>query len=194
MKELTIEITDKCSLNCLHCSTKAGLNGKIFLSLDDIEGYLERFHDFEVVRLSGGEPFEHPQIVDLCKLVKDYGRISKILSIGVKNRREFDETLMREVKPYLDEIVFSMHGYYNVHDSIVTSDKQWTRQLPYWDMMCDSFDSARAAGIPISFQTVLMKNNYEDLRNMALNMWSFKKCGRENYKWHILRFVKQGRG
>jgi len=68
MKELTIEITNYCSLNCLHCSTKANTQGEIFFSVNQINNYLNQFPDFKKVRLSGGEPFEHPDLVEILKM------------------------------------------------------------------------------------------------------------------------------
>jgi len=202
MKELTIEITNHCPLNCLHCSTRAGKDGSLYMPLDEVERYIGIFKDFDTVRISGGEPFEHPDLSDILKLIKSDRRKTVVLSCGVTQREdEFPHEIrpeqMKALAPNIDEIVFSMKGFYDVHDQIVTSDEHWTRQPSYWDMMIDSCENAQRAGIEISYHTVLMKSNFEDLRNIALAV----SCSRleitppdKRYHLHILRFVKQGRG
>ena len=106
MKELTIEITNKCSLNCLQCSTEASPNGKIFFSEDYVGLVLDKYNDFKKIRLSGGEPFEHPKIENIAKLIHNKDRIVDILSCGVLQKHEIPIEKMREIKPYVSEIIF----------------------------------------------------------------------------------------
>ena len=200
MKELTLEITNNCFLNCIQCSTKANPKGKIYFSLEQVASYLDRFTDFDVVRLSGGEPFQHPQLRDIVRIIHKQNKKVQILSCGVKNGREISEKEMSSVKKYIDEIIFSMHGDDPLHDQIVTSDEFWLRHPPYWDMVSDSADNALMNGINVSFQTVLMQANYSQLESIAHCLDSLSYCRKvncsidKNTKWHILRFVKQGRG
>jgi len=200
MKELTIEITNRCSLNCLQCSTRADSSGEIFFSLDKIKEYLEKYSEFEVVRISGGEPFEHPWIDKICKLIKDKKKQVKILSCGVYYNQTVPAGFLKEIKPNVDEIIFSYHGYIPTHENIVTSHMDWTKRLPYWDFLCDTIDNATLAKIPYSFETVLMQENFSKLEEIADNISKLGKIkmingfGDENINWHILRFVKQGRG
>ena len=87
MKELTIEISDKCSLNCLQCSTEAGSDGTIYFSLEQIKSILEKYNNFKAVRLSGGEPLEHPQLTEIVRLIAQQNKEAYILSCGVKERK-----------------------------------------------------------------------------------------------------------
>ena len=194
MKKLTIEITNRCSLKCPQCSTEEGNDGKVFVSMKSVAESLERFPDFKAVRISGGEPFMHPEIVGLAKLVHEQNRRVQILSCGVWYHKPIPKSLMLEISPYADEIIFSMQGYYSQHDSIVTSDKDWLSHPPYWDMLCDTVDNTILAGIPISFQTVVMKSNYDYLRDIALCVSGISRASDQGVDWRILRFVKQGRG
>jgi len=87
-----------------------------------------------------------------------------------------------------------MHGMDPLHDQIVTSDQIYVRHPPYWDYVCDSADNAILVGIPISFHTVVMQDNYSELEEIAKCMHYYSETLRKPTSWHLLRFVKQGRG
>ena len=116
------------------------------------------------------------------------------MSCGLKNRRTIPQETMKAIRPYVKEIIFSMHGTDPTHDQIVASDPIYQNHPPYWDYVCDSSDNARWEAIPVSFQTVVMKFNYDNLKEMAKFMHLHSHITNEATKWHILRFVKQGRG
>ena len=175
----------------------AGSDGKVFLGLEEISKILHDFRDFDSARISGGEPFEHPALQDIVGLANYNNRRVSILSCGVVQRKEVSVNRMDEIRDYVSDIIFSMHGTDPVHDQIVANDKIYCRHPPYWDMLMDSADNARTAGIPVSFQTVLMKDNLESLEDIAHAVYCFNNFnhpGEYRASWHILRFVKQGRG
>lgn len=194
MKELTLEITNRCSLNCIQCSTQASEIGTCYWSQNTFEKYLNKFDDFDVVRLSGGEPFEHPSLESFLKQIKEQNKKTIVLSSGTKEKRHFTKNEMQSVKPFLDEIVFSMHGFYDVHERIVCPGYGKFADNPYWDIMIDSFDHANQAKIYTSFQTVVMNQNFEELDDIAKSMWMLINSIKRDFNWHLLRFIKQGRG
>lgn len=50
-------------------------------------------------------------------------------------------------------------------------------------------------GIPrISFQTVAMQDNFNELERICRTLGSMKGYFKHDVYWHILRYVKQGRG
>lgn len=198
-----MEITDNCPLNCLHCSSEAGIKGGMFWTREDVAHYLGRYPDFDTVRLSGGEPFQHPDLVGILRMIHDGGRRSVVLSSGVWNpsidsKGEFGampipSKALAQAKPYLDEIVFSIHGFYDVHDRIVCSDHNPYRHPPFWDIMCDTTDNCREVGIFYSYQCVLMRSNFDNLKEIFLSMMCDMKSRGASHL-HLLRYVKQGRG
>jgi MoaA/NifB/PqqE/SkfB family radical SAM enzyme len=194
MKELTVEITDKCSLKCLFCSTLARKCRNTHITPEKMADILDKYPDFRQVRLSGGEPFEHPRLEELLEMLKERERITTLLSCGVKNDRVIPEKFLEQIEPLIHDIVFSYHGFYDEHERIVTSNRPFHLTYPYWDMMMDSADNANWVGIPVSFQTVAIQQNYDKLGAMAKTMGDLKNGCRIDLSWHILRFVKQGRG
>ena len=85
MKELTIEITDNCMLRCLQCSSNARPDKSKYMTLSEINEILKKFKDFESVRLSGGEPFQHPNLTEIIRFIKSRDRKITIMSCGLTN-------------------------------------------------------------------------------------------------------------
>ncbi len=67
MVSVNIEITDKCNLHCAFCFNNSEQKHSRFLTLDEFQKFLSKLIEFGVtdVTLSGGDPFLHPQIVDI---------------------------------------------------------------------------------------------------------------------------------
>ena len=204
MGELTLEITNNCPLYCVHCSTRASRQGDVYWSLEDVEHYTKKYDHHQDIRLSGGEPFQHPQLEDIVKYLHNQGKSVTILSSGVTNfgenelgARPLTKKTLRRVKPFIKEIVFSLQGHYDSHDRIVISDHNPYRHPPYCDILLDSTEPVQELNIPFSFHTVLMKSNIDSipdiLRDVALFGYHHGRCVRLMHL-HLLRFVKQGRG
>lgn len=79
-RKALVQITERCNLHCAHCfvsSTKSGND----MPLDQFTGtVLPRLRDARVERitLTGGEPFEHPDLMTMCRAVTDTG-----ISLGI---------------------------------------------------------------------------------------------------------------
>ena len=125
MKELTLEITNRCSLNCIQCSSEADSEGEIFFKLDKIEKILEKYNEFDTIRLSGGEPFEHPKIDKICELIKNLNKKVVILSSGVFYDAPLPKGFLKKIGCHIDEIVFSYHGREKIHEEIVTQTDEY---------------------------------------------------------------------
>ena len=71
LKEITIEITQRCPNYCIHCSSLSSLNCSTQLSFDDIRNVIDDAVSLgaELICISGGEPFMHPQITDIIRYV-----------------------------------------------------------------------------------------------------------------------------
>src|SRR4051794_37125047 len=79
-RKALLQITERCNLHCAHCFVSATRHGAD-LSLEAIgDRVLPRLVAARVRRLTltGGEPFVHPQILEICSAVVDAG-----LSVGL---------------------------------------------------------------------------------------------------------------
>ena len=58
----------------------------------------------------------------------------------------------------------------------------------------DSSENANWEGVPIAFQSIIMKHNFSYLRKIAWCVNQVSYCCKKSLKLHYLRYVKQGRG
>jgi len=74
LKKIEIAITDYCNLDCRLCSQATPYQkNKKMMSLDDLKriGSLIRPHEFDYVKISGGEPTMHPQFDRICRVLPE---------------------------------------------------------------------------------------------------------------------------
>ena len=198
-KELTYEILGKCSLNCIHCSTIACPERNDFASFEEFCRNIEEFSEYGIVRLSGWEPFHHPDIVKMVDFMHERWINIEILSSGTVDKKPISREKLEPLVGKVDNIVFSMHGYCEDYHRIVNPKFQYGH--PYWDDMMDSVEECASLWISFSFQAVIMKENADKLedivKNVALlNHLYYRNIRKGKFKkiWiHFLRYIKQWR-
>lgn len=127
-KELLLEISYKCNLKCIHCSS-IGCDGKI--KVDDIPKLID-LDEIDVVRLSGGEPTLVSNLPDYIKLFKD-NYIKVILQTN-------GSTPLYEYKQLdIDEIWISFYGEAVIHN-FITMDNTYYRVRNNILALMDDFD------------------------------------------------------
>lgn len=74
---MLVEITYACKMNCSHCMSDCKSDGES-MSLEVLEDTLRfiRRNQIPTWSFSGGEMFEHPQILDVLRLIESYWSIS----------------------------------------------------------------------------------------------------------------------
>jgi len=90
MKELTLEITNKCNQNCPWCSSSSVLDGR-HNPVRKMVGILENYqNECDTVRISGGEPTLHPDLSLIVRRAKELKYRVVLLTTGVTlyNRKE----------------------------------------------------------------------------------------------------------
>ncbi|MGA2523280.1 MAG: radical SAM protein [Candidatus Bathyarchaeia archaeon] len=188
--DLTIEVTKKCPLNCLICSSEAGLPYKKELSTSQIKRIIKDAKELGTknVCFSGGEPFEHPDIAELCMYAKSLGLVVHIYSSG-NTRNECNllssirEDLLIQVKDSIGKLIIGLQGpNAETHELI-------TRVHGSFENAISSIEKAAKQSIPVEIHFVPVRLNYKLLPEMV----NFsKKAGITRVS--ILRFVPQGRG
>lgn len=99
MYELTLEITNQCTLNCLHCSSRSNEGLKTELSLGKIDKIVKKYKP-TWVNISGGEPCVRKDINGIIGILKSHG-----IKIRLYTTQLFDNY------KYVDEIVVSCYSY-----------------------------------------------------------------------------------
>lgn len=157
IENCTIEITNQCNFACLHCDYPKKRKGT-FMSLqllDIIAHQLLQMGTFRIV-ISGGEPFEHP---DILKIVDKLIGMSFEVKI-ITNGYYITENQIKELCKYRKlEIVFSLLGTCATHDHITTVDGSFSA-------IDSKVKKLKNAACKVSFQTCVMHNNFDNLKEL----------------------------
>lgn len=176
---LRISVTDRCNLRCVYCMPKEGLHWQRYedqLTLDEIvrvaqvaaQGGVNR------VRLTGGEPLVHPQIVEIVRRI---AMIPGIEDIGLTTNGILLERLARPLKEA---------GLKRVNVSLDTLDgekfKRITRGGEVSRVWKGIAAAERAELVPLKLNSVIVRGlNDDELAGLA-------RLTIEN-EWHV-RFIE----
>lgn len=199
MEELSIEITYKCPMNCIHCSSRAELGNETIIPtlriIDMIDKCKEHCGTTDV-SFSGGEPFEHQDFWELLKYVKKSGLKSIVYSCGIEAipwtnnygeksiyYKPFSLQRIQKLREYCDKLIISLHGTPETHNKIMNIEQN------AFLLALSTIRSAIDTGINVEIHFVPTKVNYKDIKIiygvcLALGI----------SKMSVLRYVPQGRG
>jgi MoaA/NifB/PqqE/SkfB family radical SAM enzyme len=191
LDDLTLEITKKCPMRCILCSSDGGEPYTNEFSLSELQDIIYQAKSLGVtqISLSGGEPLTYPYIFDICKYISDNGIELLVYTSG----NMFDENdsissisidyFLKLKNAGVKEIIFSTHGSNSeIHDKITATKGSFAN-------LSESIKNSQKAGLKADIHFVPIKENFRDLPLIAL--W-IKNLGLNSL--HILRFIPQGRG
>jgi MoaA/NifB/PqqE/SkfB family radical SAM enzyme len=149
----------RCNCRCVMCDIWQANAMKRELSRDDIARQLSSMRSLHVqqVVLSGGEALMHQNLWTLCELLRELDIKITLLSTGL-----LLETHAAGVVKWCDEVIVSVDGSREVHDSI--------RRIPRaFDRLAEGIAALRERrpGYPVSGRCVLQKANFRDLPNIV---------------------------
>jgi radical SAM protein with 4Fe4S-binding SPASM domain len=190
LKEISIEVTNKCSQHCLHCSSMAAVSFDNELSLKEIKDIVSDAKKLgaDSVVLSGGDPLSRGDIKEIIDFARGQGLSMKIETSGIYNSSgkmsaidpSFLDFFSANLRPK-DIIVFSCLGMPETHEKITTVKNSFNYLL-------NSIKEVKNKKIPVGVNTVVHSLNYNELIDL------YKLLNQEKIDdWHLLRLVKQGR-
>lgn len=113
--DVSLEILQKCLNNCLHCSSNSCHNSKAILRLDTIKQIIDDIVYLGAKRLclSGGEPFLHPDIIEIVEYATKKGLILDVYSSGIVGEYNLEKSISKEMlweckKRGLNRIMFNV--------------------------------------------------------------------------------------
>lgn len=117
LKEISIEVIRKCPNRCLHCSSYSTENCSEIISLEKFKEVVDGAKNLglKTVCFSGGEPFLHPDIVEMIDYVHSRGLSSYIYSSGIymdaqKERMSIPETILKEISKKVTKIIINIEA------------------------------------------------------------------------------------
>jgi len=191
--ELSIELTNRCPLNCIYCSSNSNLDRNTFLDLqkiiDTIENVKSKFR-INTISLSGGETFLYPNFEKLLDYLAQQDLEVIIYTSGIaideNNKRcSLPENLVTHLsrnKTKLTIVINIQGNDKNLIESI--------NRIPNsFELVEESIDKLLKKKIIIEANIIPMKFNYKFLEEIT------HFCIKKGFKKiHFLRFVPQGRG
>lgn len=95
-KIIYVEVTQKCNLQCIHCFNNSGPNHKLpkLVYFESVLRKVEQLNVKEIV-LSGGEPFVHPNILEIINMFAEKYSV-KILTNGTLLNKPIINYLIRK--------------------------------------------------------------------------------------------------
>jgi len=175
-KELLLEISYKCNLNCIHCSS-IGTNIEYKIKIKDISK-LVNLDEIESVRISGGEP---TLLDNLCEYVNFfYDRDIKII-LQTNGTNKIDNKIFNK----LDEIWLSIYGKEDLHNFIVGNTTCYEKARWYFGESITKIQS------PVfNFPQIMSLFNNENIWMMEFRLFALLNQGRCNFALPIKEQIK----
>ncbi len=186
LKEVKIELTNKCSRNCKHCSSSATSNNKNLKELDfnHVSKIIReaKLMGVETIVFTGGEPLMYDRLCELVKLTSSLGMKSTIYSFAFRN----DQTLKQYrtlIENGLNKIIYSLVDTLSNEKDLSTYEKG-----EFFDKV---FEGSNAI---LGFHYAVSKDSIDRLNevvNKTIQTFDNKKYFD---KISLLRFVPHGKG
>ncbi len=163
MPDLSIEVTNACNRDCIHC-LRDKLEPKEHLSLDIFKEILDHASNYGIthISLTGGEPTLHPSWADLLIALSE----RKLKFSFVSNGSLFKQKVLPSlavpiVKRHLDSVCLSLDGASEKSHDILRGKNSFTEVV-------EAANLCRLSGFPLSFKTVVTNANKNELTEIAL--------------------------
>jgi radical SAM protein with 4Fe4S-binding SPASM domain len=183
MKEFKIEVTYRCDLNCIHCSSDAHPSNTSEMQLSDCIRILDQASAMggREVAFSGGEPFGWPNLIEAAAFAIQHKLRVTVYTSG--NAVDFATKADSLKCAGVDRLVFSVFGANSI------SHERITRVAGSFDKTAVAIKVAKAIGLKPEVHFVPMSVNYSELPDLTAiaQEWGVSTVS-------VLRLVPQGRG
>lgn len=160
-----IELTRNCNQSCVFCFQDCSSNKKnVDLGLEEWKKIINKLKHLGVtnINFSGGENCLHKDFEDIIIWSKKQG-----FNIVINTNGTFS---LKNIINYVDEIVFSIHGLFDIHNKIVGLNNSFELIENHIMEINDIFNN-------ISINMVVVKSNFktiEDVYNYFENKYKIK--------------------
>lgn len=189
LSEISIEILQRCPNRCIYCSSHSNPQATHLIPFEIIKNVIDDAKSLgcKTVCLSGGEPFLHPQILDIISYIAKQQLTCYVYTSGIYMKDEVYSSLPNEyieaIRGMVDKVIFNVEA-----DSSALYDQIMGTDVGGFDMMKKSINDCVSSGLIVETHVVPMLVNFKHLRSI------FEMCYQLGVsKVSILRLVLQGR-
>lgn len=166
LREVSIEVLRKCPNKCLHCSSMSDkyctevINYNLFKSVVDDAIKLGA----EIICLSGGEPFLHPDVAAMVSYIYEKGAKCYIYSSGIVMNNEghylaISNDLLKQISSKVAKIIFNVEAATPETYDYIMGTKNC------FEIMKQSIQSAHNFSIVTEAHFVPMKANINEIND-----------------------------
>lgn len=189
LSEISIEILQRCPNRCIYCSSHSNPQATHLIPFEIIKNIIDdaKCLGCKTVCLSGGEPFLHPQILDIISYIAKKQLTCYVYTSGIYMKDEVYSSLPNEyieaIRGMVDKVIFNVEA-----DSSALYDQIMGTDVGGFDMMKKSISDCVSSGLVVETHVVPMQVNFKHLKS------TFEMCYQLGVsKVSILRLVLQGR-
>ena len=186
LKEIKIELTNKCARNCKHCSSNATNNIDNLKELDFDSIYKiiteAKIMGVETIVFTGGEPLMYDRLSELIELTSKLEMKSTIYTFAYRT----DETLNKYrnlINLGLNKIVYSLADSLSDEKDISMYNNE-----EFFDKVFEENDAK------LGFHYTISTDSYSKFKDVIISTISTFKCKKYFDKVSLLRFVPHGKG
>ncbi|MFQ5925147.1 MAG: radical SAM protein [Dehalococcoidia bacterium] len=163
MFSLSLELTNLCNRNCLHC-IRDKLEPRESVSLDLVETILggAKALGVDKIHLTGGEVALYPHLEELIPMIVDCGFHFDLVTNGFRFREAMLPLLTEpKIKRKLDQVCFSLDGARAAsHDAL--------RGKGSFKEVMEAATLCRFKEVPISLKSIISNSTKSELTELAL--------------------------
>ena len=124
LDEVTIEVIQKCSSNCIFCSSFSGSHQKAEIPLAKICEIIDfcKNNGAQTISISGGEPLLHDDLPEILRYLSLNGLSASIYSSGNVSSKFFNRLLGSEIDTGRIKFIFNYPAFKNeIYQSLISS-------------------------------------------------------------------------
>lgn len=189
LNEISIEILQKCPNRCIYCSSHSNPQATNIIPYNKIVSVIDdaKVLGCKTVCLSGGEPFLHPQILQIVEYISKKELACYIYSSGIYFNNEIYTSIpyiyIESIRGMAEKVIFNVEA-----DSPELYNMIMGTDVGGFDLMKKSIKDCVSCGLNVEAHVVPMKCNYNRLKSI------FEMCYKLGVaKVSVLRLVPQGR-
>jgi len=183
LERLFIEVTNACNLDCIHCYNSREYQHS-YIDVALLKELMEEAHGLGVwlVDITGGEPFMHPQIMDILEVCTEYGMFLNLYTNATLLNGSVIKTL--EVKCRIQSLIVSLDGLScEIHDLIRGVSGSF-------DTTMENLEVISKSKLPLRVNTMLIKQNQEEVNGII--EFAYDKLGAVSVA--VSPILKAGKG
>jgi AdoMet-dependent heme synthase len=188
---MIVFINSICNLTCEHCFYWRNLNRRDDLTYDEFKKLSLELGHFEILNLSGGEPFIRPEFAEICLL---FIRNNGVKQIYVPTNGYFSERTEKQLRQLLQAETLerfvceiSLDGMPEYHDRFRGNPKSFAKAMETYDMLAAL--QREEPRLRIHANTVAMSENMDEIWRLTEHLHG--RC--PNMEHHNLAIIRGDR-